>query len=285
MIFPGFVSIPADDDREDAPKSHLITKKDVKRAIPFLIVVIIALIFFYRYFKKQSDWSNCASNMNAVYKCVSLYANDWDDRFPPPAESDPATGTPVVQNGKVITWVTQVFAYDPRPEIFQCPASDHSEAVPTEAAIHPKNGGKAIHITVNSTYGMYAGYATASQSLLERSGQSIFLSETSNMGAMKTYDPFPFKDTTGKVVGQDGYLIGWDNSNIEPNAQSKFVTRMAFRDTANGVFDNADSRHGNMMLHGIAPDGSLKNLRSYEAKIEMQGGQPSGLWRTPPRQR
>lgn len=284
MIFPVFVSIPADDDREDAPKSHLITKKDVKRFLIVLPFIVLILFFLYRYFKKQSDWSNCASNMNAVYKSVSLYANDWDDRFPPLAEADATTGTPTVTNGKVITWVTQVFAYDPRPEIFQCPASDHSEAVPTEGAIHPKGAPKAIHVTVNSTYGMYAGYATASQSLLDRSGQSIFLSETSNMGAMNTYDPFPFKDSAGKVVGYDGYVMGWDNSNVEPNAQSKNVTRMAFRDTADGTFNNADSRHGNMMVHCIAPDGSLINLHSYQIKMEMQGGQPSGLWRTPPHQ-
>jgi len=285
MIFPGLVAIPAEDDREDAPKSHLITKKDVKRFLIALPFIVLMLFFLYHFFKRQADWSNCASNMNAVYKAVNFYANDWDDRFPPLAEADAVTGTPTVTNGKVNTWVTQVFAYDPRPEIFVCPAADPSENVPNEGAIHGKPGERAKHVTVNSSYGLYAGYASASQSLLERSGQSLFIGETSNMGARKTYDPFPFKDASGNVVPYDGFSMGWNDSNVEPSPQSKFITRMAFPDTSNGNFQNADSRHENKMLHAISADGNLINVRAFDAKINLQGGQPSGLWRTPPRQR
>src|SRR5690349_18780878 len=111
MIFSPIFSIPADEEaREDAPKSHLVTKKDVKRFLFYVVPVLaIALYFGFQVLKKMSDWHACASNLNAVYKAVSLYANDWDGRFPPIASSNPNTGTPYVTDGHVNTWVTLVF--------------------------------------------------------------------------------------------------------------------------------------------------------------------------------
>lgn len=285
MISSPIFSIPAAEEaREDAPKSHLITKKDIKRFLFYIVPVLAIVLFFsYRFMKRISDWHVCASNMNAVYKALSLYANDWDGRFPPMASSDPNTGTPYVTDGHVNTWVTQVFQYDQRPEIYHCPAADPTEGVPTEAAILPRTSSeRAKRIIVYSTYGMYAGYATANESLIDRSGQSVFISETSNNGSMTSYDPSPFKDSSGAVVPYDGFSIGWDNGNVYPTPMSKMITRLAFRNSSNGDFTNAEARHDKYNLHGITPDGHLINITAPEARMNMRGGMPTGRWQVPP---
>jgi hypothetical protein len=280
MTFPPLVSIPADEDRDNAPKSH-ITKKDVQRFLIALPFIVIVLFYGYKHFKKQSDWARCAANMNAVYKAINLYANDHDGLFPPLASSDPATGTPYVNRGLVNTWVTQVFPYDPRPEIYRCPSAFDDETVATEAAVPDKAGGPAKRMTIYSSYGIYAPYGAANTGLLDQSGQGILLAETSNDGSRGAYNPMPFKDSSGAIVPFDGFSLGFDNSNTRPDAKSRYVTRLALRDSATGNFGNATARHENQGLHGITTSGSLHNMRPGDAQLNMRGGEPTGMWRAP----
>jgi hypothetical protein len=282
MIFSPLVSIPADEEsREDAPRSHLITKKDVKKFLIALPFILVALFFTYRHFKKISDWHICASNMNSVYKGLSLYSNDHDDRFPPLSSSNPSTGAPYVTDGVVNTWVSQVSPYGKDPQIFHCPAAEPGESVATEASIHDNPDGSPRQVTVQSTYGMYAGYASASTSLIERSGSSVLLAETSNNGSASSFDPTPYKDSSGAVIPYDGFSVGWDNNNLAPDLHTKYVTRLALRNSANGDFTKAETRHANGN-HAITPDGNLIIQHAQDARITMQGGVPSGEWRTAP---
>src|SRR2546430_16118584 len=100
MIFPIIVAMPGEDDREDGPRSQHFSKKDLRWALPVIAFAVVALVIGYRYFKKQSDEHVCVSNMNSIFKAVSLYANDWDDRFPPIAwESNSLTGDPMINGG------------------------------------------------------------------------------------------------------------------------------------------------------------------------------------------
>jgi hypothetical protein len=281
MIFGPLVSIPAEDDREDAPKSHLVTKKDIKRFLYFGVPILALLLLgLYSYFKKISDWHVCASNLNSMYKAISLYANDHDDQFPPSADMDLATRTPSVNGGLVNTWVTKVYGYtDQRPEIFHCPAGQDDESVPSIAAMKDAQG-NWVKTKINSNYGMYAGYSTATASIIDRPDQVIFLSETSNYGSQSSYDPLPFKDAAGKPLPYDGYSIGWDNDNFLPNSSSKIITRLALRHSDKGDFTKTEGRHANG-LHAITANGSLTVIHGEDAKIQMRGGEPTGLWQVP----
>lgn len=284
MIFSPLVSIPADDEPiQDRPKSHLITKKDVKRFLYVLPFIVLILYFLYAYFKKISDWHTCAGNMNSIYKAIGLYANDYDDRFPPLSPAcNPGTGTPYVTNGTVQTWVTPIFQYDPRPEIYQCPAAQPGEAVPTAASIPPKKPGeKHQDVVVQSTYGMYAGYAAASEALVQRSGESVFLAETANYGSQNSYDPQPYLDATGRPVPYDGFSIGWNDGNLTASTASRHVTRLAFHDAAKGDFSKSTSRH-DQGIHAIGPDGNLIILHPPDSTVSISGGLPSGMWQTAP---
>jgi hypothetical protein len=271
----------ADEDR-DGPRSQHFTKKDLKWVAVLLVLLALFLPSLYKKFKHDSDEHVCITNMNSIYKALSLYANDWDDRFPPEAWEDPTstTGAPNIVDGKVNTWVTQAFHYDPRPDIYHCPAGEESESVPTEAAIHKPGESKAEHITIQSNYGMYVGYATAMQSSIERPDQVVFLSETSNRGAEQSYDPSPYLGTDGKPSPYDGYSIGWDSGNRQPDAGSKSVTRLSFRGCENGVFTNATTRHGDA-IHAITAGGNLIILHPNDSRLYMRAGDIQGYWAVP----
>src|SRR5579884_3731224 len=100
MMFPGLVSIPVDDERdEESSRSQYASKKDLKWLAVALVIFVIVFAPVYVYYKKQADWHTCAVNMNSIYKCLSAYAADHDDRFPPIAwQENTSTGAPVVEN-------------------------------------------------------------------------------------------------------------------------------------------------------------------------------------------
>jgi hypothetical protein len=280
MIFPVLVSMAAEEDR-DGPRSQHFTKKDLKWVVVLLILLAIILPPVYNKFKKDSDEHVCITNMNAIYKALSLYANDHDDRFPPIAwEENPTTGEPNITNGKVTSWVTQAFHYDQRPEIFHCPAAEADESVPTEGAVRKAGDTKATHLTINSNYGMYVGYAAAMQSSIDNEDQVILFAETSNSGSQKSYDPYPFLDSAGKQVPYDGFSIGWNDANKIPTLASRSVTRLSFRDSANGDFKNATGRHGDE-VHAMAPGGNLIMLHPSDARLERRAGDIQGRWSVP----
>jgi hypothetical protein len=127
------------------------------------------------------------------------------------------------------------------------------------------------------SYGMYVARSSASVSSLTNPGRLVLISETAK-GA-RAYNPtcielFPQK----KCLLQDGFLIGYDNSNWKPNEKSRFVTRLAFWNTSKGHFSlDSQGRHegGNLFL---LANGQVILLPATAAKIERKGTEITGAW-------
>lgn len=282
MNFHLFISIPAEDeDREGPPKSRYVSKKDIKWLTVGLVVLLIMLFPIYSVYRNYKDQTVCAYNMNAIYQAISNYAESHDDRFPPVAEeANSHAGTPYVpDNGLLHTWVTLAFSSDPRPSIFKCPASEPAETYPSEGD-QPRTGATPAKIVkVDSSYGMYRGYSAAMRSGIEHSSEVVLFSETSNFGAESSYDPQPFLDH-GHSVPYDGFSIGWDTGNIEPDLTTKKVTRLAFRKTSTGDLGKAYGRHGKF-IHAINADGGLMLLSPDSMIVHMHGQEPQVPWTVP----
>ena len=277
-----FVSIPTDDeDREGPPKSRYVSRKDLKWLAVIVIVLIIVFYPVYSNLRDQRDWHTCASNMNAVYKALSGYMNDYDGRFPPLAEEEnPRTGTPRLYDGRLITWVSHAFQYDNHPDIYTCPKAEDSETYPNEGDIRRQGTTPAQVVTVRSSYGIYRGYNAAMLSAIERPGSVVFLTETSNYGSESSYDPLPFLNASKSPVPYDGFSVGWDNDNVQPGPTSKKITRLAFRQSATGDFSKAYGRHRDG-IHAITADGNLLVLRQGDATLHMRAEEPTGEWAVP----
>lgn len=257
------------DEPEPSQRSAYLTRKDLKRLGIGLVILIPILIAAYRALLGQSELHRCALNFNAIHAAIGIYEVDWNDRFPPAAVSKP-DGVPFVFDGKPVTWGTQLRRYMPPRASLSCPSADPSEVMQAQ---DPVSSAKSVPMS----YGIYAAMAAYPSALVTNPSGTIVISETSNFGAKKTYNPFPFEDG-GQRLPFDAYLIGYDNSNTVPSATTRAVTRLAFYETANGVFTpDTRARHGDR-IHALFADGHLGFIRAPDAIVRFRGETPVGLW-------
>ncbi|MBS1716353.1 MAG: hypothetical protein JSS72_01320 [Armatimonadetes bacterium] len=253
-------------------KSQYLTKKDAYVILVSLVVLGICLIPVY---KKLMDGRNdhlCKENLASIAKAMSLYTVQNDESLPPGFTTN-MNGSPYLANGKPITWVTLLEPFMNPRSSFKCPTADESENV--------KTAGTSAGKVLESSYGMYLPYAGYPMNLISNPNDVILCTETSNLGAMESYDPKPYHDPSGAVSPVDGFVIGWDDGNDHFEA-GKFVTRLAIRKTKNAEFDSqtAETRHSGG-LYAITPGGNLKRIKSSDARITMLGTNPQGLWAVP----
>jgi hypothetical protein len=78
--------------------------------------------------------------------------------------------------------------------------------------------------------------------------------------------------------GQDGFMIGYDNSNLFPDAETEFVTRLAF--VGPGSSPQGLTSVHSQGVNAIRADGSLVTFKTAgEAfPVNKSGGKLSGQW-------
>lgn len=250
---------------EERPRGQYMTRKDLRNVAIIFALILLLLWPVYSFLKKNTEEHLCTRNIKAIGDALALYAAQNEDHFPMAFEETyPGSGVPRInENGAAVCWVTAIAPYARDESIFVCPSAHESEYAMVEGL-----DGK----TIPCTYGFYVPYSGALKSAAANPGRTIVLAETSNMGARETYDPLKFPD-----VRQDGFVIGLDNNQFQPDEKTTAVTRLAFPGTASGRFtDEADSRHGGG-INVLTVEGSLMQL-GPEAAVYERGG---GYWGAP----
>lgn len=219
---------------EDRRRSSHITRKEVIVILVVVIVLAIVLWPVYNKFKLQRDKHLCKDNLLQISRGLLLYAEENTGRLPPLYVAG-ENFEPRMFKGRANSWMSLISPGVRKPETtFTCPSAHEDELAPNEAP-----GGATIY----SAYGKYGAMAAAPLEHVPSVATQVLVAETSNQGARGTYNPKPFKDASGKPV-PDGYVIGLDNSNFQPDDsdmsaffQSKLATRLAFYGSASGEFD------------------------------------------------
>jgi hypothetical protein len=212
--------------------AQYMSRKDAKVFLTGFALLVVGLIPVYHFMRAKAWKSSCQSNMNGIMSSLTLYSEQHDDRFPPMYNAN-SEGEPFVEQGSDIpyTWVSDIAPLLAKRTKLVCPAADETEYA---YSINPAGGPP-----IASTYGLYTPYANAIFGNIDSPDRVVLLTETANSGANRTYDPKPFKSTKN-----DGMIVGWDNSNIAPTDETKFVTRLAFKNTLNGPNGDSEGRHG-----------------------------------------
>jgi hypothetical protein len=271
----GGIYDPTAPEGELPSRGQYMTRRDLKVIGAAILVFAVVSVPVYRMLLKQTESSRCTRNMQGIYEALTLYASEHDGRYPPidRAESIGSIAPSLGEDGHVYTWASDVAGYLNARASFQCPSAQDSELVTTEDPRGP-------HKTLLSSYGMYSAYGTVLTSLVETPDTTIIVAETSNGGAQGTYDPLPLKSAGGQAL-PDGFVMGWDNGNENPEKTSSFVTRLAFPGTANGKFlGDGDARHGNT-IHMLTAGGSMIDAKPPSA-IYREGLRTSPKWTPPP---
>lgn len=261
------------DDRP-ARSSH-ITPREVK--ILGVIVLVFALISWpiYTALKEDSQRFQCRRNFGDMFKSMSLYMADWSDRYPPAyATTGDDPEIPLLDgSGRPFTWGSLIQRYASRTDMLLCPSATADEAVKSQ---DPASSARDLR----TTYGLYVGLAGQPQAILKNPSTTVVFSETANRGAAETFDPFPLRAPDGGPA-PDGFLIGYSNGNLEPDASTFAVTRLAYKGTKGGRFDaNMPARH-RAVNHYLFADGSVALLNAEAARVRMLGSDLAGYWERP----
>ncbi|HWD39912.1 MAG TPA: hypothetical protein VG944_13775 [Fimbriimonas sp.] len=260
---------------EISSRGQYMTKRDL-RSIAIVLVVLGALGYpIYLFMLKRSESSRCTQNMKAIQEAIALYEDEHDGRLPPIDRTENVDSlTPSLgDSGHVYTWASDVAGYKTARASFLCPSAKPEEVTWIE---DPDNAKQFLPLS----YGMYAPYGGFLASLIENPDQTIIVAETSNSGALSTYDPMPFKSSDGKPL-PDGFVIGWNDGNDAPTKSSQWMTRLALPGTADGKFSkDGDARHGDT-IHMLTASGQEVNGNQMSAKFKEAMG-VSASWTVPP---
>lgn len=261
----------------DAPEgasrgSGYATRKDF---IIFAIVAAVVLLAAYpTYLRLREEGLKQASagNLKAIYDAAGIYAAENGNRFPPAYEQTNGR-VPLLIDGKAVAWPTILQGYLSERYNFRDPASSDEENARV-LSFDTENPEIAV------TYGLYSPMSTYPQERVAVPGSTVLFAETINFGARNSFNPYPFIDLDGNVVPQDAFVIGWDNANIDFDETSRFVSRLAIYDVADGNFqsERARTRHKGG-VQAIAVDGRLLRIAPEQAQLEHLPPDLGGIWR------
>lgn len=281
MLLPHLLtSYNLEDERTDEqPRSAYMSRKDVRIIAIFLVVLAVVLTPIYMNMKRDAERHLCINNFSAMGKALELYSMSNNDMYPPVYATAPdGSGAPLVENGRVYTWVSLIHGYMSVRNNFECPTSQPSEKVSN--AVLDVETGKVK--TVYSTYGMYVAVGGTPLSMIPRQSQTAILGETSNHGALDTYNPVPYKDAEGNVVPIDGFAIGWNTGNVQPTDETTATTRLAFYDTTSGNFGEETFGRHDRTINFLFADLHVEARKAVTAQTAVSVNNLTDPWAIPP---
>ena len=269
----------APDEPEGSAKSEYMSGKDWRWIIGIIVVVGVSLWPVYRIFDDRRKDYVCKTNIGGIAKALQSYATGNDDRFPPlyeiTSEGNVAVGTAQEGGEGSLVWLSPLGDHMRGGAEVSCPAAHEDEH--TDVLLYGSGFERIVHLS----YGMYATMSSLPTGDVTKPDETVLVAETSNQGAQGSYDPIPNLNLDGPA-SDNGFCIGWDNSNFMFDKDTVTVTRLAFRGTSTGDFraDEVQGRH-NQGINAVTVDGNLIRLSPTGALVNHKPPYLDGLWQTP----
>jgi len=259
----------------DAPgRSAYVTRKDAKVVVVGLVVLSLLLYPVFMVLVRRSEKARCINNMKGIMDAINQYAIQNEDKFPPLFDTGPADEPALQTSGAPYTWASDLQDYMSPRVNFRCPSAVHAELTRSQD-IHSVNGSFPL------SYGMFAPLSSFNRSLIEDPDEAVLIAETSNLGAENTYDPLPFVDANGKKMPYDAMAIGWDDNNFDGDDITKYVTRLAFPNSAGAVFDKEGMGRHDEGTFVLTVTGHLRTVKPNIARVVRRYGSLYAPWPMP----
>lgn len=248
---------------EDTPRgSAYLSRKDLKAISLLIVAFFLVLIPIYGQCKSRTEEHICKQNLSQISKAIGLYSQENDDQLPPVYASN-LNGTPVLDDqGRPFTWASLVSRYMNDRSSFVCPSAKPEEATSSQ---HPEK----TRLTIPLTYGMYAPYGGYPISHITNPNETALISETSNNGSQDSYDPVRFKGPSGQTLLNDGFIMGFSDSNDRPTKDTSAITRLAFRGSSSGQFGEEDAPRHPSGIFILTVSGSIRLVKAPIARVKM----------------
>ena len=257
-------------DDEDLSRERKVRGRHVSKRDFIIVVIVLAAVSIVAKpacddnVHKAED-AACRQNVKAIGQAVALYCEQSDGRLPP-THNIASGGRAGVADGYAVTWATKIKPQLSTRQSFLCRSANPEETVESLAGV-------ANEKSFLLSYGMYRGLSTVPLNQIPDPDATIFAAETSNNGAEGSFDPKPFG--SGKP---DGFLIGWDDANLEFSKLSKWASRLAFRGASIGYGSAGVTGRHNDHINAVTVNGAYRALHPADAKIEHSDARLKGLW-------
>ncbi len=208
-----------------------------KLAIGIAVLAVIAvLIPLYRQLVDLKYTADCLGNLKDIATAINLYQLDYQNTLPVAyyANSD---GSPQVdEQGYPLTWVLCISSYLRRDvqRTLRCPADPLRGST---LISHPRERGRTLQLS----YGFYLPLSAQRVEDLLNPGLTVMIADSVAGGKLGTLNPFPL------LNGNDGFVLGFDDSRTMLTPESKFVTRLSvwrLREERGWVEGNLRAFHG-----------------------------------------
>lgn len=257
MIF--FASHPdRDEDRDVERRSSQYVPMRSAFLILGLLILATALILLLIMpgCLAQKRYYVTKTNLKAISSAFQSYASSNDDGLPPAFEG--TLNRIATSNGKPVTWASRIVEYID-PSVLK---NERNEADWNTIINHPLTGEP-----LSLSYGANASILTAPLKTYDiRNGSDLILAaETIGGGRANSFNPMPLDVPEQR----DGFLIGFDNTNREPDRMSKRVTRLAFwSDTPIAAPEGLQPLHGPRGVASITLEGRLVPLFAQDQMLD-----------------
>jgi prepilin-type N-terminal cleavage/methylation domain-containing protein/prepilin-type processing-associated H-X9-DG protein len=152
------------DSLKSAPGNGAFTLIELLVVIAIIAILAALLLPALARAKKQSQLTQCLSNMNQLQTCYHMYCGDYYDRLPPnTSESADDTTTDSWVIGDAQTDVTTdniklglLYPYDSQVKIYVCPSDNYK--TPPSLPLFPSGAPQTRSCSIN--YGLGGGNAT-----------------------------------------------------------------------------------------------------------------------------
>jgi len=224
-------------DEEERPKRKISKIELGLLVFVFLLVSVIAGWLFLKW-REDARYHVCQGNLGQIGKALQLYLLDNGERLPPPFQPDENGSVMVDRHNRPRTWVTDLYTRVSDKSVFQCPSAASEE---NTVLTDPKGSAESLELS----YGMVPGLAFANKNDFTRLGSVAIIAESRTGGASASYDPKPL------LNGNDGFVLGFNDSNGGRTDASKTVTRLAVNRMDAGKDWSPDTVVARHSTHGV----------------------------------
>jgi prepilin-type processing-associated H-X9-DG protein len=261
------------EEREERRSAWTFSATDRIVTLVFILIVLAILVFAYFYYLENRRFLTCQSNLMRINTALQLYMQDTEGKLPPLYVRARDGEVALDAAGLPRTWIVVAVPRVNSMDVFRCPsAPDSHHTLVTDPRPIPDAG------TIQLTYGMVASMGAVDKETVRLPGSTALMAETIRGGRGSSFDPLPL------AGGNDGFIVGFDDSNEGRTPESVRATRLAVRrdDRSKGwVPGNVLARHTRRGLNVLFVDGHVQPLSPDMMFLNQLGMEHQPLWGYP----
>ncbi len=257
MMWLLFAAEEEEDRDVERRKNPYLSQKGFRWMLLGFALAVLGALAYIKLVWQPARWPlHIKGDLRAIHAALFLYAEQNDDGLPM-GYITTAGDVPLADSqGRPAVWASNLADYISSVEHFTSPAIPREWGTPFAYRDRQTNELKGATLS----YGILSWMTLPPTRTYLLEDTQVMVAESISSGKGGSYNPLP-------VPGglPDGFLIGYNDSNFQPTAESKFVTRLALVGTGGEPTSLQPVHPGGVLV--LYPDGRVQSLPATETEI------------------